>query len=181
MRNVILAAACGLLLSALAYAQPRPPEKAETFSHDVQWDARYEGGIFGASNKERGVIKVDDANSRVLFYRKTDGKQDSSEMFSIPYQSLIVLYPDSKEDVPQSGKVISKLPVPGAGLASLMSKSTKYANIQFDDPDLEIKGTASFRFDDPKQLQSFLHSLGPRAKMVQRGDAYYRGKQKSVF
>jgi len=102
-------------------------------------------------------------------------------MFSIPYQSLLVLYPDSKEDVPQSGKVISKMPVPGAGLASLMSKSTKYANIQFDDADLETKGNATFRFDDQKQLLSFINSLGTRAKMVQRGDAYYRGKQKSIF
>ncbi len=181
MKKVIFVTGCALLLSAMAYSQPRPPEKAQTVSPEVQWEARYEGGIFGASNKERGIIKVDDANERVVFYRKSEGKADTNEWFSIPYQALIVLYPDSKEDVPQSGKVISKLPVPGAGLASLMSKSTKYANMQFDDPDLEVKGTASFRFDDPKQLQSFLHSLGPRAKMVQRGDAYYRGKQKSVF
>jgi hypothetical protein len=181
MKKAILAAACALLLSAMAYAQPRPPEKAQTLSPDVQWEARYEGGIFGASNKERGIIKVDDENERVVFYRKSEGKSDPEEMFTIPYQALIVLYPDSKEDVPQSGKVISKLPLPGAGLATLMSHSTKYANMQFDDADLEIKGTASFRFDDPKQLQSFLHSLGPRAKMVQRGDAYYRGKQKSIF
>ena len=79
MKNVILAAACALLLSALAYAQPRPPEKAQTMSPDVQWDARYEGGIFGASNKERGVIKVDDANERVVFYRKSAGKADHED------------------------------------------------------------------------------------------------------
>lgn len=177
MKKAILAAACAVILSAMAYSQPRPPEKVQTVSTETQWEARYEGGVFGSSSKEHGTIKIDEANSRVVFYRKSDGK----EMFSIPYEALIVLYPDSKEDVPQSGKVLSRMPIPGAGLAGLMSKSTKYANIQFDDPDIEAKGTASFRFDDQKQLLSFLNSLGPRAKMVQRGDAYYRPKQKSVF
>ena len=45
----------------------------------------------------------------------------------------------------------------------------------------EAKGTASFRFDNQQELLSFMNSLGPRAKMIQRGDAYYRAKQKSVF
>jgi hypothetical protein len=107
--------------------------------------------------------------------RKSDGK----EMFSIPYESLLVLYPDSKSEVSTTNKVISHMPLPGAGLAGMMSSSIKYANVQFDDPDIDAKGSASFRFEDQKELLSFLNSLGPRAKMLQRGDAYYRPKQKS--
>ena len=166
-----------LLFSAAAFAQPRTPEKAQPASLASQWEARYEGGVFGASSKQHGTIKLDEANSRVVFYRKEDGH----EMFSIPYDALVVLYPDSKTDVPQSGKVISHLPLPGAGLAGLMSSSTKYASIQFDDPDIDAKGSASFRFDNQQELLSFINSLGTKASMIQRGDAYYRPKKKSVF
>lgn len=176
MTKLLFAALCPLLLSFAAFAQPRAPEKVQTVSTATEWQARYEGGIFGSSSKETGTIKLDEKNERVVFYRK-----DGREMFSIPYEALIVLYPDSKESVPQSGKVIGALPIPGAGLANLMSKSTKYANIQFDDPDIEAKGTASFRFDNKEELLSFLNSLGPKAQMIQRGDAYYRAKKKSVF
>jgi hypothetical protein len=177
MKKATFALAFALAFAAIAFSQPRAPEKAQTVSTATEWQVRYEGGVFGSSAKEHGTIKVDDKNERMTFIRQSDGH----EMFSIPYEAFIVLYPDSKTDTPQSGKVISHLPLPGAGLASLMSKSIKFANLQFDDPDIDAKGTASFRFDDQKDLLSFLNSLGPRAKMLQRGDAYYRPKQKSVF
>jgi len=177
MRKAIFATLCALAFAGLAVSQPRAPEKVQTVSTATEWQVRYEGGVFGSSAKEHGTIRIDEKNERMVFIRQSDGR----EMFSIPYEALIVLYPDSKTDTPQSGKVISHLPLPGAGLASLMSKSTKFANIQFDDPDIDAKGTASFRFEDQKDLLSFLNSLGPRAKMLQRGDAYYRPKQKSIF
>jgi hypothetical protein len=72
------------------------------------------------------------------------------------------------------------MPLPGAGLFDLMSKSTKFAILNFDDPDIDAKGNASFRFDDKERLLDFIHNLGIRAKMLQRGDAYYRPK-KAVF
>ena len=177
MRKAIFAAVCFLAFAAMAFSQPRAPEKAQTVSSATEWSVRYEGGVFGASAKEPGTIKVSDTDQRVTFIRKSDGK----EMFSIPYEALIVLYPDSKSEVSTTNKVISHMPLPGAGIAGMMSSSIKYANIQFDDPDIEAKGNASFRFEDKKELLSFLDSLGPRAKMLQRGDAYYRAKQKPVF
>ena len=159
-------------------AQPRPLEQTvNTANTPDVYTARYEGGLFGTSAKEKGTIKFDDSNLRMVFYRANDSK----EMFSIPYDALVVIYPDSKESTPQSGKVISALPLPGAGLANLMSKSTKYANLTFDDPDIEAKGTASFRFDDKQALLNFIAKLGTKAKMVQRGDAYYRPKAKPVY
>jgi hypothetical protein len=178
MKKAIFAVSCAIVFSAVALGQPRAPEKASApASTAIQWEARYEGGVFGSSAKEHGTIKIDEANERVVFYRKADNR----EMFSIPYEALVVLYPDSKDSVPQKGKVISALPLPGAGLANLMSKSTKFANLTFEDPDIDVKGTASFRFDDKEQLLSFISSLGTRAKMTQRGDAYYRPKKKSIF
>jgi hypothetical protein len=177
MKRVIFAALCAMVFSVGAFSQPRAPEKVQTVSTATEWQVRYEGGVFGASTKEQGMIKVSDTDQRVTFIRKSDGK----EMFSIPYEALLVLYPDSKSEVSTTNKVISHMPLPGAGLAGMMSSSIKYANVQFDDPDIDAKGSASFRFEDQKELLSFLNSLGPRAKMLQRGDAYYRPKQKSVF
>jgi hypothetical protein len=162
-----------------AYAQPRPVDRSTTVSENAPdvFTARYEGGLFGNGAKEKGTLKIDEPNQRLLFYRPGEQK----EMFEIPYSSLIVIYPDSKESVPQSGKVIGALPIPGAGLAGLMSKSTKYANITFEDPDIEAKGSASFRFDSKEDLLIFITKLGARAKMVQRGDAYYRRKKADIF
>lgn len=160
-------------------AQVRPVEKpSPTVSPNApdSYEARYEGGIFGSSAKEKGTLKFDDPNKRIVFYRT-----DQKEMFSIPYAALVVVYPDSRDSVPQSGKVVSHLPLPGAGLASLLNKSTKYANLTFDDPDIEAKGTASFRFDNKEMLLTFINKLGAKAKMKQRGDAYYRPKPSPVF
>ncbi len=178
MKKVLFLAIAVFCFTGLINAQPRPVDRAPTVAANTpdSYGARYEGGIFGSSEKEKGTLKFDDANQRVVFYR-----EGGKEMFSIPYVSLVVIYPDSKDSVPQSGKVISHLPLPGAGLASLMNKSTKYANLTFDDPDIEAKGTASFRFDNKEHLLMFIDKLGAKAKMRQRGDAYYRPRTSSVF
>jgi len=174
MRYLLLAGLFALFALA-AQAQPRPVDRSATVPDSApdSFPARYEGGLFGNGAKEKGTLKIDDANERVLFFRPGEQK----EMFEIPYSALVVIYPDSKQDVPQSGKIIQALPIPGAGLAGLMSKSIKYANIQFDDPDIEAKGSASFRFDTKEQLLAFISKLGTKAKMIQRGDAYYRRKK----
>ena len=176
MKYVLIASI--VAMSALAaYAQPRPVDRSTTIPDNAPdaFAARYEGGLFGNGAKEKGTLKIDEANQRVLFFRPGEQRP----MFEISYESLVVIYPDSKESVPQSGKVIGALPLPGAGLAGLMSKSTKYANLTFDDPEIEAKGTASFRFDSKEDLLTFINKLGSRAKMVQRGDAYYRRKKQS--
>ncbi|MEQ1605189.1 MAG: hypothetical protein ABL999_10005 [Pyrinomonadaceae bacterium] len=166
-----------VLFSGIAMAQPRPVEKTPSIPANApsSYEARYEGGLFGASTKETGDLTFDDANERLVF------KRDGKEMFSIPYTSLIMVYPDSKDSVPQAGKVISHIPLPGAGLAGLMNKSTKYANITFEDPDIQANGTASFRFKDKDKLISFINQLGVKAKMKQRGDAFYKPRNTSTF
>lgn len=172
----VLMAACFVVG---AHAQPRPVDRTTTvpaYTPDT-FEARYEGGLFGTTAKEKGTLRFDDANERLIFSRKNE----QGEMFTIPYDALVVIYPDSRESVPQSGKIIGALPFPGAGLAGLMSKSTKFANMTFDDPDIEAKGTASFRFDKKDMLLAFIAKLGSKANMVQRGDAYYRRKTRAVF
>ena len=163
--------------SGLAFAQPRPVEKTPSIPANAptSYEARYEGGLFGASTKESGDLTFDDANERLVF------KREGKEMFSIPYATLIMVFPDSKDSVPQAGKVISHIPIPGAGLAGLMNKSTKYANMTFEDPDIQANGTASFRFKEKDKLLSFINQLGVKAKMKQRGDAFYRPRTTSPF
>ncbi len=138
--------------------------------------ARYEGGIFGSSGKESGVLKFDDANERAVFYSK-----DGREKFSIPYGSMLLVYPDSKEHVSAGGNVISRLPLPGAGLAGLKTSSSKYMQITFDDPDVDAKGTVSFKIDNKALLLTAIESLGTRAKLKQRGEAYYRPRGSSIY
>lgn len=169
---LILLLFCG---SVFVYAQPRPVDKTPNQSSKPLPDsfkARYDGGIFGSTGKESGYFKFDDANERVVFYRK-----DNKEIFSIPYSSIVVIYPDVKEHVSQTGNVISRLPLPGAGLAGLKSTESKYLVINFDDPDVDAKGTANFKFNDKKLLLTFIDALGEKAKLKQRGQAYYRPKK----
>ncbi len=173
MNKTLLISSLILIFSTALLAQPRPAEKSADPNAAVSYEAKYEGGIFGASGREKGTLKFDDANLRVTFYRKSDGR----EMFTIPYEALVVVYPDSKVAMSQTGNVLSRVPVPGAGLFGLMSKSSKFLIINFDDPDIDARGVANFKFDDKKQLLNFIHALGARAKMTQRGDAYYRSKK----
>ncbi|CAN5137728.1 hypothetical protein BH20ACI2_BH20ACI2_26360 [soil metagenome] len=171
--NRILFLSLLLLVASLSlFGQPRPAEKTADPNAPVSYEAKYEGGIFGASGREKGTLKIDDAASRVTFYRK-----DGREMFSIPYEALVVVYPNSKVAMSQTGNVASRIPIPGAALFGLMSTSSKFLILNFDDPDINAQGVANFKFDDKKLLLAFIHSLGTRARMTQRGDAYYRSKK----
>ncbi len=176
-RGLFIVLALLILQTALA-AQPKPIEKEAPAPASLPpaFEARYEGGIFGSAGKETGLLKFDDANLRVVFYKKS-----GTEMFGIPYESLIVVYPDSKEGISRTGNVASRLPVPGAGLFGLMTKKTKYLILNFNDPDIDAAGTANFKFDDKENLLLFINALGNKAKMTQRGDAFYRPKRRAVF
>jgi hypothetical protein len=168
-------------LASFVSAQPRQAEKtapAKQIPNElVSVEAKYEGGIYGSTGREKGTLKIDDVNKRVIFDRKSDGR----EMISIPYDSLLVVYPDSKVSTSQTGNVVSRLPLPGAGLAGLLSTRAQYLVVTFDDPDIDVRGTANFKFDDKKKLLAFIDTLGSRAKLKQRGNAYYRPRDGSDF
>ncbi|MFZ1701281.1 MAG: hypothetical protein WBO10_17800 [Pyrinomonadaceae bacterium] len=175
MKKVLFISISVMFLSVLAFGQPGPATKTVSPNAPDQYEARYEGGVFGSSAKEKGTIKFDDANERFVFLSK-----DGTEVFQMPYRSILVVYPDTKESVPQAGKILgATVPFIG-GVFSLMNKKTKYANITFDDPDVDARGAASFRFENSKDVANFIGKLGEKAEMIQRGDAYYRPK-KSVF
>lgn len=163
-----------------AFAQPRPIEKVEK-KDDAKMQAqtaapapasvqaKYEGGIFGFSEKEKGSLKFDDANERLVFFGK-DGK----EKFSIPYNAMLVVSPQSRSVRSTTGTVVSAIPLPGAGLAGLLRSKNRYLLVNFNDPDSDVRGLANFKLDNKALLAYVIQTLGAKAKLVQRGDAYYR-------
>lgn len=178
MKKILFWAITVICFTSLANAQPRPADKTGPDPNTTpdSYQVRYEGGVFGASGKETGTLWFDDANQRLVFSRPGE-----KEMFSIPYEALLTVFPDSKDSVPQAGKIIGATGLPGTGLAGLFNKSTTYANLTFEDPDFDAKATTSFRFDKKEMLLAFVHKLGAKAKMKQRGDAYYKANSKSVY
>jgi len=72
--------------------------------------------------------------------------------------------------------VVSRLPLPGAELAGLLSTRAQYLIMDFEDPDIDTHGKANFKFDNKQAMLAFIEALGTRAGMKQRGDAFYRPK-----
>lgn len=162
-------------------AQPRPVEKTSTPAAQrkeapASFEAKYEGGMFGYNDSEKGMLKFDDTNERIVFYGV-----DQKEKFSIPYEAMLVIYPQSQSVRTTTGTVISAIPLPGAGLAGLMREKRRYLVVQFDDPDVDVKGVVNFKLEDKELLDSVLHTLGKKAKLTERGDAYFRPKTKSTI
>jgi hypothetical protein len=176
MKKFLFPSAIILAFASAAWAQPRPMDKpaakqAERTPLPSVIPVKYEGGMYGFSAKTEGTIKLDDANSRLVFFDKS-GK----ELFGIPYQSFLVLYPQSKAVTSTTGNVVKWIPLPGAGLAGFIKEKRRYLIVEFDDPDVEVKGTINFKLDSKEILDSLLATLAEKAQLQQRGDAYYRPK-----
>ena len=176
MKKVLFLFALSLFVCALtASAQPRPVEKSATKVVNqtvapTSFEAKYEGGMFGYNDKEKGTLKFDDANERLVFFGK-DGKEN----FAFPYSSILLVSPNERKVQSGTGRTVGAIPFPGAGIGgSLMKKKKSYMIIQFRDADVEVQGTANFLLDTGELLDSVIQTLGKKAKLTQRGDAYYR-------
>ncbi len=177
MKKLIFSLICGLFvfISAVS-AQPRPMDKSSATSNKQisrvsSVEARYEGGMFGYSEREKGTIKFDDENERLVFFGKENGK----ELFSIPYKAMLVVAPSAKKIQSGAGRAVGSAPILGAGiLGGFMNKKKNYLVIQFRDQDVDVQGTTSFLIDTDELLEKIVFSLGEKAGMTQRGDAYYR-------
>ena len=112
-----------------------------------------------------------DANERLVFFG-----EDGKERFGIPYSSVLMIYPDEKSVTSTTGNVVKYIPLPGAGLAGLLKEKRRYLILNYDDPDVDAKGTTSFKMDSKEILESVIFSIGTKAKLKQRGDAYIRPK-----
>ena len=176
MKKVILLLSLVFCVSAAALAQVQPVEQPKSEASKnvpARIEARYEGGMFGFSKREEGVLWFDDENERLVFFGK-NGK----EKFQIPYKAILIVYPSQKKVQSGTGRTIGSVPILGAGIAgSFMKKKKHYMAIQFDDPDVDAKGTTSFLIDTGDLLGSAIQTLGQKAKLTQRGDAFYRPRE----
>jgi hypothetical protein len=172
MKKIILLVGSLLIFAVSAFTQPRPADqKVDTSAANAapaSFEAKYEGGMFGYSEKEKGTMKFDELNERLVFLGK-DGK----EKFGIPYKTIMVISPSSQKVQSTAGKVVSNVPYIGL-LGGLMTKKDRYLVIQFNDQDADVSGLANFKLESKELLQSVIQAIGGKAKLKQRGDAYYR-------
>lgn len=158
-----------------AKSPDKSPDKVEIKQPDSRRkldaiEVKYKGGLYGFSESQDGTLKFDTINERLVFFGK-DGK----EKFSIPYGSMIVIYPSRKKVQSGAGRVVGALPLPGAGIGgSFIKKKKNYLVIQFDDPDVQARGTINFLVDTGDLLTNAIYSIGENAEMKARGDAYIR-------
>lgn len=175
MKKIILNLSIILCFSVIAFSQPRPVDKSTDQNTPpkpapASFAAKYEGGLFGFNKKEEGTLKFDDDNERLVFLDK-----DQKEKFALPYKAMLVIFPQSQSVQSNSGKVISVLPLPGAGiLGGFVKEKRSYLIISFDDPDVEAKGLVNFKLADKALLDSVIFTLAEKAELKQRGDAYFR-------
>ena len=173
MRNSILMVAFTLALAVTGMAQPRPIGRDTTpvnvADAPPSFEAKYQGGMFGYSEKQNGTLKIDEINERIVFYGK-DGK----EKFALPFTSMQVVYPQSKSVTSNTGNVVRHIPLPGSFLGGLIKEKWQYLVINFDDQDVNAVGNINFKLSSKGLLESAIKSIGTKAKMTQRGDAYYR-------
>lgn len=175
MKKVLLLLSVVLLFSAAAFAQPRPVDstkeaKAKTPAPE-SFAVKYEGGLLGYNDKQIGTLKFDDINDRLVFFGA-----DQKEKFSMPYGSMLIIYPQSQSVTSTTGNVVKWIPLPGAALGGLIKEKRRYLVVHFDDPDVEAKGVVNFKIEDKVLLDSVIDTLAQKAKMIQRGDAFYRPK-----
>ena len=178
MKKILFSLAFGLFACvSMISAQPRPAEKGQPNTAQVNAPetvaAKYEGGMFGFDKKDEGSLKFDDANERLVFFGK-----DKKEKFAIPYDAMVMVYTGTKSVRSGAGTAVSVIPLPGAGLAGLIREKRHYLTIQFSDRDVEASGVASFKIESDQMRESVVHTLGAKAKLTQRGDAYYRPRPK---
>ncbi len=179
MKKISLILCAVFIFSTAAIAQVRPVEKsseqtAPKPAAPPSFAAKYEGGMFGFSDREVGTLKFDDINERIVFYGK-----DQKEKFSISYQAMFIISPQSKSVTSTTGTVVSAIPLPGAGLAGLIREKRRYLVINYEDPDVDVKGVVNFKLDNKELLDSVLQTLAGKAELSPRGDAYFRKKEDS--
>ena len=59
-----------------------------------------------------------------------------------------------------------------------MKKKKNYLVIQYSDQDVDVQGMASFLIDTDELLESVIQTLGDKAGMTPRGNAFYRPMEK---
>ncbi len=167
------------IFAAAVWAQPRPVDKTsddrEIPDAPASFEAKYEGGMLGYSDKESGSLKFDEINERLVFYGK-----DKKEVFAIAYNSMLAISPQSQSVRSTTGTVVGAIPLPGAGLAGMFIKEKRrYLIVQYAEGEVDVQGVANFKIEDKELLDSVIKTLGEKAGMKKRGDSYIRSSKSS--
>ena len=133
-------------------------------------NAKYEGGVFGYTKKMNGTLNFDDENKRLVF-RDKQGK----EILFVPYDAINGAFNDIKKVQPAAATVAQNAPIPGAGLAGSLIKTTvRYLSLQYSDEDSRVSGIAVFKLDNQEIMDSVLYTLANKAGLTPRGQIYVR-------
>ncbi|MBE7515365.1 MAG: hypothetical protein HS105_01960 [Chloracidobacterium sp.] len=170
MKKILVLLSMVLAAALLTAAQPRPlPADAKAVKPAPEsFAAKYEGGLFGYSDKTDGTLRFDDANEQLVF------RSDNGQQFSVPYASLLTVYPQSQSVRTTAGSVISAIPLPGAGFAGFIREKRRYLILDINDNETRMRSALSFKLGSKDLLDSVIATLGAKAGLKQRGDAFYR-------
>jgi len=179
-KRLAAALAAGLVLTSAAQAQrartvegekPVQTSTPKPAPAPPSVKAKYEGGVVGY-RKSDGTLNFDDVNSRLVFRDK-----QNREMFAIPYKAVMMAWPDTRSRPSTAGRVIAGGAPYGLGLpALLMRDKSRYLTLRYQDPDSGMDGVTAFKIGEKALLLSVLHTLGEKAGLTERGDAYIRRK-----
>lgn len=141
----------------------KPPAAPNSFA------AQYQSGMFGYSKKIKGTLTYDDANQRFVFRN-----EENKEVFGFPYKSLNVVYGSSRSYSPTAATVAGAVPSIYATPFRFIRGKNRFLVIEYNDPDSNVRGTTSFKVANKDLLESVVQTLGDKADLKQRGDAFYR-------
>ncbi len=148
--------------AANASSMPKPAPAPATVK------AKYEGGVFGYNKKQTGTLTFDDGSNRLVFRDKL-----GHEYISVPYNSIAVVYGDTQSRRPTSAGILGSASLYTLP-ALLIKKKYRYLTMQFSDPDTRVSGTTSFKIDSKELLDSMVATVGQKADLEPRGEAYVR-------
>ena len=167
------------LIAGVAAAQrPRTTTTADADSIDsstlpapppapASVNAKYEGGVFGYTKKMEGTLRFDDASERLVFYNDKE-----KEILFVPYKDVTGAYADTHKVQPAAATVASHIPY--GGPAGLIKTKVRYLTLQYNDPDSQVSGVASFRLENQQILDSVLVTLANKAGLTRRGEIFVR-------
>ena len=174
MKNLLIGYIFVIGFTAAVFAQPRPMERAASQHKPAPeiFDAKYQGGFFGYSEKVDGKLKFDDINKRLVFFG-----EEGKELFGLAYSTIITIYPQSRSVTSTTGNIVRAIPLPGSIFGSFIKEKRRYLVLRFEDREMDIVGTMSFKLDNKELLDSVIGTLGEKTGLQNRGDAYYKPKE----
>lgn len=176
MKNLLIGFIFVIGSAATVFAQPRPIERGASQHKPApeSFEAKYQGGFFGYSEKVDGKLKFDDVNKRFVFFN-----EEGKELFGLTYSTIITIYPQSQSVTSTTGNIVRAIPLPGSIFGGFIKEKRRYLVLRFEDPELDVVGTMSFKLDNKELLDSVIGTLGEKTGLQNRGDAYFKPKEKA--